>query len=332
MTSRGGVRAAIVGAGLMGRWHAHAASSAGARIVAVFDAEARAAAALAAKYHATVVDSVQEAAAAGVEVAHVCTPPDTHLSMTRAALAAGLHAIVEKPLAANAEETDVILRIAEQSGRLITPVHQFPFQRGVQRIVDALPRLGTILHAQVVACSAGALDDPTARDRVAFDILPHPLSLFATVLHAPIAATEWHVRHPMPGELLATATSGQTTLTALVSMSGRPTTNSFRLIGTGGTAYADLFHGFDVIEAKTVSRGRKIIHPFALSTSTFGRAMTNLVRRAATRELAYPGLRALIAAFYAAVRGEQRAPISAAQTRDIARARDVIIAATRVVP
>jgi hypothetical protein len=111
----------------------------------------------------------------------------------------------------------------------------------------------------------------------------------------------------------------------LVSMSGRPTTNSLRVVGASGSAHADLFHGFAVVESGAVSRGRKIIHPFALAGATFAAAARNLSTRALSRESAYPGLRELVAAFHSAVRGESSPPISPAQMIDVARARDAIL-------
>jgi hypothetical protein len=133
------------------------------------------------------------------------------------------------------------------------------------------------------------------------------------------------VQRAAPGELRVSATSGAATMSALVSMSGRPTTNSLRVIGARGTAHADLFHGFAVVETGAVSRTRKIVHPFVLAGATLGAAAVNLSRRAFVRESAYPGLRELVAAFHAAVRGGAPSPISPSQTLDIARARDAVL-------
>jgi hypothetical protein len=57
-----------------------------------------------------------------------------------------------------------------------------------------------------------------------------------------------------------------------------------------------------------------------------GATSENLARRALARETAYPGLSSLVAAFYAAARGEAPPPISPAQTLDVAQARDAVLA------
>jgi hypothetical protein len=137
---------------------------------------------------------------------------------------------------------------------------------------------------------------------------------------------DWQVIAPEPGELRAVGAARGATLSFLVSMAGRPTRNALRVIGAHGTAHADLFHGFVVIESGAVSRMRKIVQPVWHGVATSTTAMSNLIRRSAMRERAYPGLRPLIAQFHLAVRGTGPAPIAAAETLDIAVARDAVVA------
>jgi predicted dehydrogenase len=329
--ARGRVSAAIVGAGLMGRWHARAVEHAGGVVSAVIDADAARAARLAAAHGARAVSSLGALASGDpVDVVHICTPLETHATLVREAIGLGVHALVEKPLASTAEVTEQILRDAGAKDLLICPVHQFTFQRGVRDILAALPQIGPVLHVQVVACSAGAdTGDADARDRVAADILPHPLSLFSVLLDVSLADAAWETRRMVPGELVATGAVSSTTLSILISMAGRPTTNSLRVIGARGTAHADQFHGFATIESGDVSRARKILHPFKLAGATLVDAFDNLARRAITRDSAYPGLRELVTAFHAAVRGEALPPFPAARVLDIARARDALLDSAR---
>lgn len=322
-------RAAIVGAGLMGRWHARALEHAGGVVSAVIDPDPARASTLAAEHGARIAPSIGDAAAGGaVDVAHICTPLPTHGALVRDAIALGLHALVEKPLVPTATETAELIRLAAKHDVQICPVHQFPFQRGVRDIVDALPRIGPVLHVQTIACSAGADGgDAAVRDQVAGDILPHALSLFSA-LGLSVADVAWEARRPMAGEIVAVGQTGggATTVSVLVSMSGRPTSNTLHVIGAHGTAHADLFHGFATIETGGVSRAKKILHPFALSGATLANAFSNLVRRVVSRESAYPGLRELVAAFYASVRGAAPAPIPVTEMLAIAQARDILLA------
>lgn len=311
----------------MGRWHARAVERAGGIVAAVVDPDADRASRLAAKYGARAGSTLAEAASDGrITVAHICTPMPTHVALADAAIAVGMHALVEKPLASTAAETEGLLGRAAARGLLVCPVHQFPFQRGVRVIVEALPRIAPVLHLQFTACSAGAdTGAADARDRVASDILPHALSLFGEILDTAIAGAGWDVRRTAPGELLVTGQVRSASLSCLVSMAGRPTRNSLRVIGAAGTAHADLFHGFAVIESGRVSRTRKVLHPFALSGATLANAFTNLVRRGVARQSAYPGLRELVTAFYAAVGGDLPSPITPARILDVALARDAVL-------
>jgi predicted dehydrogenase len=69
-----------------------------------------------------------------LDVIDICTPSYLHYSQTRQVLAAGKHAICEKPIAASLEEVDA-LKLAEiQSGRRVMPIYQFRFGHGVQKL------------------------------------------------------------------------------------------------------------------------------------------------------------------------------------------------------
>jgi hypothetical protein len=136
------------------------------------------------------------------------------------------------------------------------------------------------------------------------------------------------VAHSAPGELRCTASGGGLTASILISARGRPTRNTLRVIGEGGTAHLDLFHGFAVLERGSASRSYKIGRPLALAARTFAAAARNLAGRALRGETAYPGLRGLVAAFHRAVRHDWPSPIAPFEALEVARARDELLAAT----
>jgi predicted dehydrogenase len=321
-----GVRAAIVGAGSMGRWHAVAAGRSDGTVVAVVDRELASAAALG--VGAAHVDLETALTAHEVDIVHVCTPLDAHAQIVRTALAAGAHVIVEKPLAPDASTTDELLRLADDAGRSLVPVHQFLFQDGFRRVLARQDRLGALVHVDFVTATAGAELTRADPDSLVDDVLPHPLSLFERLLHGS-AAGAWDVRRPLAGELRATTTSDGTTLSITITTRGRPTRNELVLTGTNGTAHVDLFHGFAAFEGGGHSRGRKLARPFARGAGTVAHAGENLVRRAARGETAYPGLQELIRRTYASIDSSDPPPVTAAETRAVAAARDAILASPR---
>src|SRR5262245_41728126 len=140
-------------------------------------------------------------------------------------MAASRHVLVEKPLAATARETERLVRLAEDAGVLICPVHQFVFQDGVRRAVRWLRAIGDVVHIEVTFCSAGGSGRATARlDEIAAEILPHPLSLAQLFAPSLFARDAWEVRRPAPGELRVAIGGGSgATASILVSMRARPT-------------------------------------------------------------------------------------------------------------
>lgn len=322
-------RAAIVGAGLMGRWHADAIRHIGGEVYVIADPDSQKRERLRRRHPKAKVTADLASIAADhlADVVHICTPPETHESLTRQALEAGLHALVEKPVSETGEATLNLLRLAESRGLLLCPVHQYLFQTGVLRLQKALQKIGPLHHLDTMICSAGAELSSVNADRVAAEILPGSLALIARLLLKPIGSANWEVQHPTAGELRSSTSVGGVCVSVLISMSGRPTTNALRFIGERGTAHVDLFHGFSIIEQGPVSRARKIAHPFAHAGTMIYAATTNLLSRAIRFEPAYPGLRELIRRFYHAIRTGGTSPISVAETLDIALARDRIQAA-----
>lgn len=260
-------------------------------------------------------------ATSAADVVHICSPTSTHLSVALAALEAGRHVLVEKPIAPSVEATAALLALADQQGVLLCPVHQFPFQDGMRRALSLIDRIGPLVHVQFTMCSAGAdgLDDE-GRAQVASEILPHPLSLLVRLMPGRVGGTDWTVSQTVPGEVRAMTAIGSTTAAILVSMNGRPTVNRMEILGQRGTIEVDLFHGFSTFLDGRVSRMRKIVGPLTRAARLGRGASVNLVRRTWRREPAYPGLRRLVAGFYRAAFSSGDAPISAQEILEVATA------------
>ena len=320
---RRGVRAAIVGAGVMGRWHSEAARRAGGVVAAVVDADPRRADALASRYRGCRALSSLADALDLVDVVHVCTPIDSHVVLAEQALGEGRHVLMEKPLAPTAEAAEALIALARSRGRLICPVHQFLFQDGMRAAFEAIPAIGPLYHVDARMCSAGAVGrDAAAADRIAFEILPHPLALLARLLPDPADVFQWTVRHPEDGEIRALGHAGRVTASIVISMGGRPNINRVDLICRGGTVHVDWFHGFATLQDGRVSGLRKLARPFSFAALSAGAAAANLLRRGFRWEPEYPGLRTLVASFYDAVGGKGEVPISEAETLAVARGCD----------
>lgn len=148
------LRTAIVGAGKVGYIHAGIlASLPESHFVAVCDRASDRAEAFARQYNVAAYDDVAAMVQAEqVDVVIICTPHPLHAEPARAALLAGAHVLVEKPLAANLADCDAILGAAHSAGRQLGVVSQRRFYRPVQRLKAAIdagkigqPILGTVV-------------------------------------------------------------------------------------------------------------------------------------------------------------------------------------------
>lgn len=316
------LRVAIVGAGLMGRWHAHYAARNGARVVAIVDRDPAVALALC-KRHPTaeVFPDLDECLGrAHVDVVHVCTSTRSHPELALAALARGKHVLVEKPVAGSPAETRALVETSGRLGLRLCPVHQFPFQRGFREVRRGLGRLGELVSVAYEACTAGGDGlSGEARREVLLEILPHPFSLFRA-----LGLAEW----VMTGNMTVFLSDDDLridhgpgvgpSLDVKISLRGRPTRNELTLIGREGSALVDFYHGFRVVEPGTVSRAAKVARPFLFGTSLLATAGANLVRRALHAELAYPGLGDLLREFYGSIQLGAPPPIVAEEMVEIA--------------
>lgn len=178
------MRTIILGAGLMGRHHAQAAERAGASIVAVIDPNLTAAHSLAARHRGSVSLEDAERAFRTIEAdaVHICTPESTHEVLAEAAAGAGLHALIEKPMAADAAATKRMLAAFSKAGLVACPAHQYAFQTSVRDAARTLPGLGAIRQVAFDICSAGGDNGKLDLDRLTADILPHPLSMVQKLL------------------------------------------------------------------------------------------------------------------------------------------------------
>jgi UDP-N-acetyl-2-amino-2-deoxyglucuronate dehydrogenase len=138
----------IVGTGIIAAMHADAiAALPGARLVAVTDADAGAAAAFAASRGAAAERDLDALLARGdVDVVCVCVPSGLHAEVGLRAVKAGKHLAVEKPVDVTLEAADRLIGAARTAGVALTVISQHRFDPGLieaRRLIDegALGRL-----------------------------------------------------------------------------------------------------------------------------------------------------------------------------------------------
>lgn len=133
------VRAAIIGAGNMGRTHAAAYAAVGATVVAVCDVDRARADAVAREVGAAVFTSVDEMLEAErPAVVSICTPPAFHLDPALAVARRGIPFLCEKPLADALPAAEEIARAAREGGAPAMVGYCHRFHEPVLQIKDVL--------------------------------------------------------------------------------------------------------------------------------------------------------------------------------------------------
>jgi predicted dehydrogenase len=107
----------------------------------------------------------------------IATPTQTHFELTKAALKAGKHVFVEKPLAGNLDEAEELVELANKQDRLLAVGHVFLFNNGiraVKRLIDG-GDLGHVLHLCATRTNLGPIRSDC---NALWDLGAHDVSIF----------------------------------------------------------------------------------------------------------------------------------------------------------
>ena len=123
------VRVAVLGAGFMGSTHARAyATMPDADVVAVFAPRPDRGEPLAQEIGSRWTDNLQALLAdPEIEAVDICLPTPQHREATEAALAAGKHVLLEKPIALSLEDAQALVQANEETDRIFMIAHVLRF-------------------------------------------------------------------------------------------------------------------------------------------------------------------------------------------------------------
>jgi predicted dehydrogenase len=179
------LRAAVVGCGHFGRYHAQKyAAIPDAELVAVVDRDPEAAARLAAEVGGEAL--TDPAALAGrIDVASVVVPTQHHFAVASALLEAGIHVLVEKPIAATVEEARRLIEVAAAAGRILQVGH-------LERFNAAILALGDVIGAPMfIESHRLAPFKPRGTDvDVILDLMIHDIDLIQLLVAAPLTSVD----------------------------------------------------------------------------------------------------------------------------------------------
>jgi predicted dehydrogenase len=111
-----------------------------------------------------------------VEAVAIATPVQTHAPLALAALDAGKHVLVEKPMAGNARDAEEMICRAERRGLTLMVDHVFIYSPPVRKIKELLDadELGEIYYIDSVRINLGLIQQDV---NVLWDLAPHDLSI-----------------------------------------------------------------------------------------------------------------------------------------------------------
>lgn len=202
MTSKASAapRIVVVGCGDWGKNLVRNMAALGA-LAGVSDNRREQADALAGQFSVPVLDLAAALADPSIDGVVLAVPIAGHTAAARAALAAGKHVFIEKPLASNAAEACQLRDLAAAHGRVLMAGHLLRYHDQFARLVDWVRagELGTVQRLEATRTAFGKL---RGDEDVVLNLAPHDVSMIlALMAAAPTAVTARGVAHTDPAQI-----------------------------------------------------------------------------------------------------------------------------------
>jgi len=116
-----------------------------------------------------------------VDAVAVATSVKMHFPMAKAAMEAGKHTLIEKPMAASAAQCEELIEVAKQHGVVLMVGHTFLYSPAVKKIKEIVDRgdLGQIRYICARRLNLGLFQKDI---NVAWDLAPHDISIILHLL------------------------------------------------------------------------------------------------------------------------------------------------------
>jgi predicted dehydrogenase len=182
------LRVAVAGAGAFGCNHLRVyreleAEGRPVALLAAVEPDGARAQEVAAKYAIPVFDCIEKLLSAdlGLNAASVAVPTVEHSAVASELVEANLDVLVEKPLAANLEEADALIELAQARNRIVQPGHLERFNPAVLAVQPQLRRPMFFEAHRLSIFTPRALDVD-----VVLDLMIHDLDIVLTFADSPV--------------------------------------------------------------------------------------------------------------------------------------------------
>lgn len=179
------LKVAVIGAGHLGRHHAGKyAACAGTRLIGVADVDRARAEGVAGPLGVAACADFRELLD-GVDAVSIAVPAAAHFEVAHACLSAGLHVLVEKPIAVTLHQADALLELARRRGCVLQVGHVERFNPVVRELQRQLDR------PLFIECNRLAPFKPRGTDvDVLLDLMIHDLDVIAALVGTPPTAID----------------------------------------------------------------------------------------------------------------------------------------------
>ena len=177
------IRVGVIGVGIMGERHCRVYSTMrGVDFVGVFDANATRGHEVAEKYSARCYDSTTELLRE-VDAVTIATPTPHHIDLAMEAFTAGVHTLIEKPLAYTLEQGRTLLDAAQHSKLIVQVGHIERFNPAfieLKNVADDLPVVAIMIRRQ------NSFDASNKDVDVINDLMIHDIDLLLNLVGMPV--------------------------------------------------------------------------------------------------------------------------------------------------
>jgi predicted dehydrogenase len=179
------IRAAVVGVGYLGRFHAQKyAALPECELTAVVDTDTEVAARVATELGTRALSDYRELCGQ-VDAVSVVTPTDSHAEIATTLLLAGAHVLVEKPIAQSVQQAQQLIDAARERGLVLQVGH---LERFNPAILAAEPLLA---RARFIECHRLApFKERGTEVNVVLDLMIHDIDLVQMIIGSPVATLD----------------------------------------------------------------------------------------------------------------------------------------------
>lgn len=180
------LRAGVVGFGYLGYHHARIYHSLDdVELVGIVDTAEEQRNKAINEFNVAVFDNVTDLIQTGLDLVSIATPTSTHKSVTLPFLDAGIHVLVEKPIAENVEDAELMVQKAREKRCILQVGHVERFNGAVQALFDLIdqPRF---IECHRLSPFPGRGTDVS----VVHDLMVHDIDIVMALVNSPVQSID----------------------------------------------------------------------------------------------------------------------------------------------